>query len=343
MSIRVRESQIEDVFVTFPELLAKALNLRHDVRLISRQLRLPSGRLDLLLTAADRLLLVELKTVAFSHEALIQVLRYCDELKAFQSEGLMIQAPIDPYLLVTGISPSDQELCRSHGVSAIIYSPEMVLNAFYSQLSAASPFISMKSSDHGIWSLHLINRLLYALPSTISTLAAHLSLSPRTISNLLRLSQEFRLVERQNELYSLTSLGEAWVSARDADAPDNFVSDRQAAVLRDYIVRDPFATSTIFGVYSVVESVSILAKNAYPVRASHLIPFFKEYVGKRHQWSAEKTAFHGVKMYSNYAVELGLLAEVNNSFYLTPEGLRLVLLLQLHKGIKLVDAMRIHL
>ncbi len=45
-------------------------------------------------------------------------------------------------------------------------------------------------------------------------------------------------------------------------------------------------------------------------------------------------------MYSNYAIELGLLGRVNNRFYLTPAGSGFILLLQLHKSVNFVDAMR---
>lgn len=44
-------------------------------------------------------------------------------------------------------------------------------------------------------------------------------------------------------------------------------------------------------------------------------------------------------MYSNYATELGLIGKIARQFYLTPVGIRFILLLQLHKAIKIVDAL----
>ncbi len=343
MAIRIRESQIEDVFVTYLELLAQVLGCDHELRIVGRQLRLPSGRLDLLLTAANRLILVELKTVPFTDDALKQILTYTNELLGLQSEGFLLQAPIDPYLLVTDMSSEQQARCFADGVMAIQYSPEIVLNTFHSRLTSVTAFITLKPSDLGIWSIHLVNRVLYALPSSVRALSTSLSLATKTLGNLLRFSKELCLVDRERDRYFLTALGEAWVSGRELESPAEWVSDAQAALLRDFIVRDPFATSAIFGIYTIVEAIFVLAKNAYPVASSQLIPFFKEFAGKRYQWAAQKTALHGVKMYSNYAVELGLIAEVNDAFFLTPEGLRFVLLLQLHKGIKLVDAVRIHI
>jgi hypothetical protein len=42
-------------------------------------------------------------------------------------------------------------------------------------------------------------------------------------------------------------------------------------------------------------------------------------------------------MYSNYAIELGLLGRSGDTFYLTPDGIRFILLLQLHKSLKMID------
>jgi hypothetical protein len=48
MKIKVRESQIEDVFVNSPNLVKRILTLEDDPRLLVRQMITPSGRLDLL-------------------------------------------------------------------------------------------------------------------------------------------------------------------------------------------------------------------------------------------------------------------------------------------------------
>jgi hypothetical protein len=42
-------------------------------------------------------------------------------------------------------------------------------------------------------------------------------------------------------------------------------------------------------------------------------------------------------MYSNYAAELGLLGKSGESLYLTPDGIRFILLLHLHKSLKMID------
>jgi len=69
--------------------------------------------------------------------------------------------------------------------------------------------------------------------------------------------------------------------------------------------------------------------------------YFRESSGKHFDWSTEKTTLDGSKMYSNYATELGLIGRIGEKLYITPDGIRFVLLLQLHKAIKMVDALGI--
>jgi len=46
-------------------------------------------------------------------------------------------------------------------------------------------------------------------------------------------------------------------------------------------------------------------------------------------------------MYTNYATDLGLLAKAHDNLYLTPEGIRFTVQMQLHKGLKLVESMKV--
>lgn len=47
------------------------------------------------------------------------------------------------------------------------------------------------------------------------------------------------------------------------------------------------------------------------------------------------------RMYTNYATDLGLLGKTNDNIYLTPEGIRFTVHMQLHKGLKLVESMKV--
>jgi hypothetical protein len=60
--------------------------------------------------------------------------------------------------------------------------------------------------------------------------------------------------------------------------------------------------------------------------------FFK--AGKR----ADKASNDAFIMYSNYAIDLGLLAKLGQDYYITPSGIRFILLLELNKSILFVNS-----
>ncbi|WP_413906956.1 hypothetical protein [Candidatus Endomicrobiellum trichonymphae] len=70
---------------------------------------------------------------------------------------------------------------------------------------------------------------------------------------------------------------------------------------------------------------------------SQLIEYFTLYAGKLYDWQTEKAQFHGARMYSNYAIDLGLIAKTDDAFYLTPDGFKFVIQMQLHKSLNLMN------
>ena len=60
-------------------------------------------------------------------------------------------------------------------------------------------------------------------------------------------------------------------------------------------------------------------------------------VGKEKTWKSKKARNTATYIFSNYAVELGLVSKIDNSFYINPIGLRSILLLQLKRSIKLIE------
>jgi hypothetical protein len=177
---------------------------------------------------------------------------------------------------------------------------------------------------------------------TKKALANKTALSESTVGSYLRFAEEMQLVaKRSRNEYTLTELGKKYVWNRDPKAPEDHISEEQAGVMQDFIIKDPFASRAIYGIYTIVESVFTLSKNTYPVPLDLVINYFRESSGKFFEWSSKKAALDGTKMYSNYATELGLIGQIGDKFYITPNGVRFILLLQLHKTIKTVDALRI--
>ena len=81
-----------------------------------------------------------------------------------------------------------------------------------------------------------------------------------------------------------------------------------------------------------------LSKNYYPVPLREASRFFSIVTGKRNEW-AKKAANDAFIMYSNYAIDLGLMAKVDRDYYITPSGIRFILLLELNKSILFVNSL----
>ncbi|OGP70281.1 MAG: hypothetical protein A2W09_08185 [Deltaproteobacteria bacterium RBG_16_50_11] len=339
--VAVRESEIEDVFATYPQILSQVLDFDFDLNLIARQMELPSGRLDLLTTAKNKLYLIELKVESFKNEFLNQVLSYRVDLEKLQEEEKLVAGEITTIILVPSFRHRDSQLCEDSQVVLKQYSPDNVLIEFYRRMSGISNFLTIKPVDLGVWNIHLINRVLYNLAeeNTIEGLRSKLGIAKGTIRNHLLFAEKILLVRKEKHKYYLTDLGVEYVEGRDPKLSDSYLSERQTHLLQNRIARDPFASETIFGIYTVVESIFTLARNAYPVHFEQLVDYFRETVGKRTEWNSKRSAFLGAGAYSNFAVELGLVARVGDMLMLTPAGFRFILMLQLHKGIKIVDAM----
>jgi len=207
------------------------------------------------------------------------------------------------------------------------------LKNYYYKVKAITRLISLKPSDHGLWNLKLLNRILYSIKDndTIKELARKTKLSQSTVGSYLRLSSELGLTIVKPKV-RLTALGLEYVKKRELPAPVEFISDEQVDVLKEHIVQNPFFSPAVFGIYSAVETIFALSKNYYPVPLKEASKYFSYLSGKQNEWKA-KAASDAFIMYSNYGVTLGLLAKVGRNYYLTPAGVRFVLLLELSKSI----------
>lgn len=342
--MEVRESQVEDVLATYPDIAKEIVGIHDDLTLLSRQKLLPSGdRLDLLFVSGTRLKLLELKVSAFEKQFIDQVAQYKHELVQLQSEDKLVNGYIDAYLLCSSITAVQKQECLKCDVYPIEYSPESVLDSFFARLTRHAGFIFLKPANHGLWAIHLLNRLLYVMSEAQERkqLSTMLGLSESTIGSYLRFAEELHLVEKRNKKFMLTDLGKKYVWNKDLHAPEDYISDDQTKILQEFIVKDPFASRVILGIYTMVEVVFTLAKNTYPVPLNIVNNNFRESSGKFFEWSSPKSALDGTKMYSKYATELGLIGRMGDKFYITPDGVRFILLLQLHKAMQIVDSLRV--
>ena len=237
--MEVLESQIEDILVSSPALLQSMLNLEEEPRLLTRQMMTPSGRLDLLLAYQTRLLLVELKVVAFRQEFVRQVLNYKSDLLTYQASGKLLRGDIQPYLLCTSASETQRRTSATSGVMCFDYNPEHILQYFYQNLRPIAFFAEIKPIDIGIWNLHLIHDFIYLLEKVknVSQLRSLVKGSSKTLYNKIKFANELRLIEwaSNQDSISLSKLGRAYVERKDNNLPGR-LSDAQIELLRKLVM-----------------------------------------------------------------------------------------------------------
>lgn len=331
---------MEDILATYPQITQEVLGFEEELSLLARQKILDSGRLDLLFASADRLLLLELKVEGFKKEFIDQVSAYRSDLVSIQASGMLLKGGIEAFLLCPEFTSDDLALCKKYDIIAVEYAPEKVLQKFFNRVRNGLPFVMLRPIDSGIWNIHLINRVLYTLATTsnIEEIAAIVNLSTKTVRNHLRFAEQLHLVERGSEEALLTTLGKRYVLNRDRSLSTDVITDAQAEIIQNFILENPFASPTIFGIYQIVETAFVLARNVYPVPLEMVMSHFRDASGKRFDWQTDKSVYHGTRMYSNYAVELGLLAKMGDKLFITPSGIGFVLLLQLYKGLRMVKS-----
>ena len=340
----ISENQVESALVANFSYLEKILKIPEDLKLIARQLRMKSGeqRLDLLLSGGKNLHLIELKITTFAEENLRQILSYKEELKELQRSGKLINADILLYLLVFEANKSQIELSKQHGVNVIVYRPADVLKNYYQNLSTLTRFLSIRPNDYGVFNIGLINRTLAELASGTmeqSNIASKIKLSKGSVHNHLQLGLDFDLVRVRSKKYFLTDRGDEYVQNYNKNAPIEVLSEKQIDILKELVAKDPFYSSSVFGIYSIIESSFLLSTNSYPIQLSDLRMTFRTIAGKNNEWQAKKTLSTATYTFLNFAIDLELLGKIGQQIVITPAGFRFILMLQLHKSIKMIEGL----
>ena len=201
-------------------------------------------------------------------------------------------------------------------------------------------YLSVLPTDKGVWRIGLIMSSLVLANSISDTprIARAKGCSVKTLGNQLRLAEELGLVQLRRQSVVLTFLGKDFLVRRDSDTAHDFLSAAQADLLRKFILSEPFFSGVTFGIITMVACVFELSKNTYPVPGSLLARHFISAAGLHFRWSRDKAINKGVRMYSNYAIELGLLGKIGDSYFVTPSGLKFVLLLNMHKSLHFIES-----
>lgn len=129
------------------------------------------------------------------------------------------------------------------------------------------------------------------------------------------------------------------MEARSGSGGDR-LNERQIELLSSFVKENPFYSSITYTIFSIVESVFVLAKNMYPVPEDALQDYFVKSVGKVETWRTDRARGTATYIFSNYACELELLAKIDNHFYITAKGIQSILLLQLNRSLKLIESQK---
>jgi DNA-binding transcriptional ArsR family regulator len=341
---KILESAVEDALVSNPNYLRRLLGFTSEIALLARQFELQSReqRLDLLYLNGNEICLIELKVTGFQNDYITQIDKYRQAIQALQAQGSLPPAPLKAYLLVNRCTEAEIQLCAQQNIELVQYSPEGVLKEYFNRLASAAPFLQTKPNDYGVFSLGLINRSLRALRDGSfkeQEIANKIKLAKSSVHNHLRIAQELGLVREREKKYYLTDLGDQYIEVGNEGALLDTISDGQAALVRRYIADDPFATGTVFGIYSIVEATFLLSRNVYPIKFANLRQMFVTVSGKESSWRSKKSRGTATYTFLNYSIDLGLLGRIGHEVLITPSGIRFILMLQLHKSLRMIDSM----
>jgi len=170
-------------------------------------------------------------------------------------------------------------------------------------------------------------------------IATKTGLSKQSVHNHLKVAKEFGLVRERDKNYFLTDIGDQYAQNINRDTFIDRLNDDQIGILKQFVASDPFYSSTVFGIYSIVESAFLLSRNSYPLRLADLREMFKKVSGKVNEWQAEKSLSTATYTFLNFAIELELLGKVGQQVVITPAGFRFILMLQLHKSIEMIESL----
>lgn len=336
------EKIIEDILSSDKSILAGILSKNPaNLSLVARQKVLKSGKLDLLYLYENGLLLIELKATRFYDDIVHQINDYFEDLRELQVQHRLINVEIRKIILVTEAKTEDIEKCNENSIQLLIYKPEFVLSQYYENFKELSYFLKLQSGDYGVVRLGLLKPTLQLLfqGKSIEEICTIEGKSEKTIRNRLSIATLLGLVGKFTQQYFLTDFGNVFLEAGDGRVDDRF-SDRQTEFLANFVKENPFYSSVTYTIFSIVESVFVLAKNIYPVPKDAVQDYFVKSVGKGATWRTDKSRETGTYIFSNYACELEFLAKVDNHFYITPKGIQAILLLQLNRSLKLIESQR---
>jgi hypothetical protein len=341
MTSNITEKVIEDIFSTDRSILAAVLSVNQgDLNPIARQKKFESRKiLDLLYLYQNELLLIELKAVPFYSDIIKQINDYYNELQNLQSQSKLIKTKINKIILVTAARKEHFVACAKEDIELIKFDIEEVLFRYYQNFRELSAFLKIQPGNWGVTRLYLLKSTLALLNQgvALNDICKAENKSIKTITNRLSVANLIGLLDKNKSEYSLTVLGKELLAKDDFTSEERF-NVEQFDLMSEFVKDNPFYSQITFSIMSVVDTVFILSKAEYPIRYEIFQDFFVRSLGKDKTWTKPRAQLTGTYHFANYAEELGFIQKIDNHLFLTPKGIQAILIFQLNRSIKLINA-----
>ncbi len=343
------ERTIEDILAQYPAIAESILDVAPgSLILVDRQRVLPTGRTDLLFLHGTTLIIAELKIEPAREEHLDQVTGYENELSG---TGFAEDYTLQPMVIAPSVPNHVSDTASNRGIEVHAYDPEEVLSAFNRQLQEATSAFEKPPVLTGVGQLNYIHGLLAELidgPEAIENLAQRSSvfkdtghLQPKDrLRKFTRLGIRLQLLSipsksftgglgtlrvNSSDIVELTDRGRRYARAIDHDSTFWKVTDEQAATIIELLYEQPFFSGITHGMLLLLDSVFELSKNTTPVRKDSLLDWFPKKAGKALDWSrGAQTRENAIDWFGTYLTEIGVVARVDQGYYLTPSGFQLL-------------------
>jgi hypothetical protein len=337
----ISEKVIEDILSADKSILAGVLDVNQsDLSMVARQKKFDSRRiLDLLYLYQNELILIELKAVPFYKDIIEQINDYYNELVKLQSQSKLIKTKINKIILVTDAKKEHFLECEREDIKLIKFDVEEILFKYYQNFKELSTFLKIQPGNWGVVRLYLLKKTLNLLykGKSVTEIAQIEGKSMKTINNRLNVATLIGLLEKSKDNFSITKLCKEVFETDDFTADERF-NTQQFELIADFVKENPFFSQITFSIMSVVDTVFILSKAEYPVKYDSFQDFFVRSLGKDKTWTKPQAQLTGTYHFANYAEELGFIQKIDNHMFLTPKGIQAILIFQLNRSIKLINA-----
>jgi len=342
------EKAIEDILARNPDITEEVLGIDTGrLVLVDRQEVLPTGRSDLVFRHGNDLLLIELKVEPLEEDHVEQIEDYVPHYQEKIETGEIIDVEsVRPILVAPSMSNAFSRGDVADDVEVVLFSIPDTLATFQDSVFSNLRNFEAAGSQTGVNHLSLVNGLIEFIgesdkPVTVQDCAENYdkigkgkTKHPRNrVRKFLRITSALGLTQEASNELLLTDRGAEYYESMDETVWK--ITQEQADIVINQLYSSPFSNKISFSLVALLDAIFEVSKNTHPVPRDDLQDYYAVRVGKAADWS-NSSRRDAVKWLGNYLEELGLIKEVDQKYYLLPEGLRLISYFQIEKGKEMI-------